>query len=145
MTYETEMPNSSTQLFETAKKLKSDSRLATPSLLRTVIDITPKYSSEKMATRRKYRKVHLTGHEEHEPWREFQHLERRYFEPGDDFQLERIRHSDSMAICNDRRWPETYRCLALGGAEIILIDTTPPFTTHLTPRKTHWHLFTVNL
>ena len=25
----------------------------------------------------KYRKVHLPGHEEHEPWRKFQHLERR--------------------------------------------------------------------
>ena len=32
----------------------------------------------------RYRKVHLPGHEEHEPWRPFQHLERRYFEPGPD-------------------------------------------------------------
>ena len=32
-----------------------------------------------------YHKVHLPGHREHEPWREFQHLERRYFEPGDSF------------------------------------------------------------
>ena len=31
-----------------------------------------------------YRKVHLPGHEEHEPWRKFQHLERRYFDPGQD-------------------------------------------------------------
>ena len=30
----------------------------------------------------KYRKVHLPGHEEHEPWRPFQHLEKRYFELG---------------------------------------------------------------
>ena len=30
----------------------------------------------------KYRKVHLPGHFEHEPWRPFQHLEKRYFEPG---------------------------------------------------------------
>ena len=27
----------------------------------------------------KYRKVHLPGHAEHEPWRAFQHLEKRYF------------------------------------------------------------------
>ena len=32
-----------------------------------------------------YRKVHLPGHEEPEPWRPFQHLERAYFEPGDGF------------------------------------------------------------
>ena len=31
---------------------------------------------------RRYRKVHLPGHEDHEPWRPFQHLERHYFEPG---------------------------------------------------------------
>ena len=31
-----------------------------------------------------------------------------------------------MAICNDRRWPETYRCLALGGAELILIGYNTP-------------------
>ncbi len=30
----------------------------------------------------KYRKVHLPGHAEHEPWRRFQHLEKRYFEIG---------------------------------------------------------------
>ena len=30
----------------------------------------------------KYRKIHLPGHREHEPWRAFQHLEKRYFEPG---------------------------------------------------------------
>src|SRR5262245_9008270 len=31
----------------------------------------------------KYRKVHLPGHAEHEPWRAFQHLEKCYFEVGD--------------------------------------------------------------
>ncbi|NLD67633.1 MAG: N-carbamoyl-D-amino-acid hydrolase, partial [Limnobacter sp.] len=30
----------------------------------------------------KYRKIHLPGHREHEPWRRFQHLEKRYFERG---------------------------------------------------------------
>ena len=30
----------------------------------------------------KYRKIHLPGHAEHEPWRRFQHLEKRYFEVG---------------------------------------------------------------
>ena len=31
----------------------------------------------------RYRKIHLPGHGEHEPWRPFQHLEKRYFERGD--------------------------------------------------------------
>jgi len=31
----------------------------------------------------KYRKVHLPGHAEYDPQRAFQHLEKRYFEPGD--------------------------------------------------------------
>jgi len=31
----------------------------------------------------KYRKVHLPGHSEFDPQRSFQHLEKRYFEPGD--------------------------------------------------------------
>ena len=30
-----------------------------------------------------YRKIHLPGHAEHEPWRAFQHLVKRYFEVGD--------------------------------------------------------------
>ena len=69
----------------------------------------------------KYRKVHLPGHKEHEAYRPFQHLEKRYFEPGDlgfpvydvdDFKL-------GMFICNDRRWPETWRVMGLKGAELI--------------------------
>lgn len=74
-----------------------------------------------------YRKVHLPGHREHEPWREFQHLERRYFEPGDSFPtFAALGGVVGMATCNDRRWSETYRCLALGGAELILIGYNTP-------------------
>jgi hypothetical protein len=76
----------------------------------------------------KYRKVHLPGHEEHEPWRKFQHLERRYFEPGPDgFPVWRsFSGIVGMAICNDRRWPETYRVLGLQGVEMILIGYNTP-------------------
>ena len=31
----------------------------------------------------RYRKIHLPVHREHDPWRAFQHLEKRYFEVGD--------------------------------------------------------------
>ena len=31
-----------------------------------------------------------------------------------------------MAICNDRRWPETYRVMGLQGVELILIGYNTP-------------------
>ena len=75
-----------------------------------------------------YRKVHLPGHEEHEPWRPFQHLERRYFESGPDgFMVwPAFGGTVGMAICNDRRWPETYRVLGLQGVELVLIGYNTP-------------------
>jgi predicted amidohydrolase len=75
----------------------------------------------------RYRKVHLPGHEEHEPERPFQHLERRYFEPGDGFEAWRAFDGVvGVATCNDRRWPETYRVLALQGCELVLIGYNTP-------------------
>ncbi len=76
----------------------------------------------------RYRKVHLPGHEEHEPWRPFQHLERRYFEPGDEgFGVWRAFGGIvGMMICNDRRWPETYRVMGLQGVELILCGYNTP-------------------
>jgi predicted amidohydrolase len=75
-----------------------------------------------------YRKVHLPGHEDHEPWRPFQHLERRYFQPGaEGFEVhDAFGGRIGMAICNDRRWPETYRVLGLRGAELVLIGYNTP-------------------
>jgi N-carbamoyl-D-amino-acid hydrolase len=63
----------------------------------------------------KYRKIHLPGHAEHEPWRAFQHLEKRYFEVGDlGWGVWRAFGGLlGMCICNDRRWPETYRVMGL--------------------------------
>ena len=57
----------------------------------------------------KYRKVHLPGHSEYAPSRDFQHLEKRYFLPGDlGFPVYRsMRGILGMCICNDRRSPET--------------------------------------
>src|ERR1700751_5455094 len=62
----------------------------------------------------RYRKVHLPGHADNEPWRRFQHLEKRYFEPGSGFGVvDAFGGVIGMAICNDRRWPETYRVMGL--------------------------------
>jgi N-carbamoyl-D-amino-acid hydrolase len=75
-----------------------------------------------------FRKVHIPGHEEHEPWRPFQHLERYYFEPGPDgFPVWRAFGGVvGQMICNDRRWPETYRVMGLQGVEMILCGYNTP-------------------
>jgi predicted amidohydrolase len=75
-----------------------------------------------------FRKVHIPGHEENEPWRPFQHLERYYFEPGPDgFGVWRAFGGIvGMMICNDRRWPETYRVMGLQGVELILCGYNTP-------------------
>jgi predicted amidohydrolase len=92
----------------------------------------------------KYRKVHLPGHREHEPWRAFQHLEKRYFERGNlgfgawRTQVGRHRGILGMALCNDRRWPETYRMLGLRGVELACIGYNTPI--HYPPVPEHDHL-----
>lgn len=90
----------------------------------------------------RYRKIHLPGHLEPEPWRRFQHLEKRYFEVGDlGFPAFRAAWGDDkqgifgMAICNDRRWSETYRVLGLQAVEMILIGYNTP--VHNPPAPEH--------
>ena len=127
--YETEMPGPETQpLFDEARRLGVGFHLG-------YAELTPdghRYNTAILVERDgsvvgRYRKVHLPGHEDHEPWRAFQHLERYYFEPGDGFRV----HAGfggvvGMAICNDRRWPETYRSLGLQGCELALIGYNTP-------------------
>ncbi len=127
--FETEMPGAETKrLFDTAKGYGIGFCLG-------YAELTPdghRYNTQILVERDgsvvgKYRKVHLPGHREHEPWRAFQHLERRYFEAGDEFLTwHAFGGVVGMAICNDRRWPETYRALSLGGAELILIGYNTP-------------------
>ena len=127
--YETEMPGPETKrLFDEAARLGVGFSLG-------YAELTPdghRYNTTILVERDgsvvgHYRKVHLPGHEEHEPWRAFQHLERRYFEPGHEFKVWRAFGGVvGIATCNDRRWPETYRMLALQGAELILIGYNTP-------------------
>jgi predicted amidohydrolase len=85
----------------------------------------------------KYRKIHLPGHAAHEPWRAFQHLEKRYFEVGDrGWPVWRaLGGIVGMCICNDRRWPETYRVMGLQGVEMILLGYNTP--VHNPPAPEH--------
>lgn len=76
----------------------------------------------------KYRKIHLPGHVEYDPERTHQHLEKRYFEPGDlGFPVWRALGGIlGMCICNDRRWPETYRVMGLQGVEMVTLGFNTP-------------------
>jgi predicted amidohydrolase len=76
----------------------------------------------------KYHKVHIPGHEHHEPNRPFQHAERYYFEPGPEgFGVwAAFGGLFGMMICNDRRWPESYREMGLQGVEMILCGYNTP-------------------
>ena len=75
-----------------------------------------------------YRKVHLPGHAEFDSERAHQHLEKRYFEPGDlGFPVWRtLGGVFGMCICNDRRWPETFRVLGLQGVEMVMLGFNTP-------------------
>lgn len=96
----------------------------------------------------KYRKVHLPGHVEHDDDRTHQHLEKRYFEVGNlGFPVWRTMGGlMGMCVCNDRRWPETYRLMGLQGVEIVLLGYNTPVTNSLSPdespetRMFHNHL-----
>lgn len=76
----------------------------------------------------KYRKIHLPGHSEYDNDRAFQHLEKRYFLPGDlGFPVWRnLGGIMGMLICNDRRWPEAYRVMGLQGVEMITLGFNTP-------------------
>jgi N-carbamoyl-D-amino-acid hydrolase len=128
--FETEMPGPATKpLFDEAQALHIGFSLG-------YAELTPDghhYNSQILVDRdgsrvTTFRKVHIPGHEEHEPWRPFQHLERRYFEPGPDgFGVWRVFGGIvGMMICNDRRWSETYRVMGLQGVELILCGYNTP-------------------
>ncbi len=128
--YETEMPGLETQrLFDEAKSLGIGFYLGYAELTSEGQRFnTSVLVDENGSLVGKYRKVHLPGHEEHEPERPFQHLERRYFEEGPDgFSVwEAFGGVMGMALCNDRRWPETYRVMGLQNVEMILIGYNTP-------------------
>jgi predicted amidohydrolase len=128
--FETEMPGpESRPLFDEARRLGVGFHLGYAELTSDGYHYNTAVLVERdgdIAAR--YRKVHLPGHEDHEPWRPCQHLERRYFEPGPDtFAVtQAFGGAIGLAICNDRRWPETYRVLGLQGVELVLVGYNTP-------------------
>lgn len=101
------------------------------------------YSAHQETVLARYRKIHLPGTKEpFENANAVNQLEKRYFEPGDlgfkafrvpnllpdtikasSAKTEAVGRGDpivGMMICNDRRWPEAWRCYGLQGAELVL-------------------------
>lgn len=143
--YETEMPNADTQpLFDCAKRLGVGFYLGFAELIhergqkrRFNTSIIVDTDGEIVG---KYRKIHLPGHFDPEAWRPFQHLEKRYFQHGDlGFPVyEAMGGRLGMCLCNDRRWPETFRVLGLRGAELVMLGYNTP--VHYPPAPEHDHL-----
>ena len=128
--YETAMPSPVTQpLFDEAKKLGIGFCLGYAELT----DDGRRFNTQILVEKNgsvvaKYRKVHIPGHETNEPDRPFQHAERYYFEPSmEGFGVwNAFGGRMGMMICNDRRWPETYRVMGLQGVEMILCGYNTP-------------------
>lgn len=130
---ESNMPNAKVQpLFDRARELNCGFYLG----YGEKTDEGKRYNSSMLVNRDgkivgKYRKSHLPGHSDRRDYEPTQVLEKRYFEEGDtgfkvfDFHGVKV----GMCICNDRRWPEVYRVMALQGAEVILLGYNTP--THV--------------
>ncbi|UQR65693.1 N-carbamoyl-D-amino-acid hydrolase [Bradyrhizobium sp. C-145] len=145
--FEREMPGAETRgLFDLARELGIGFYLGYAELA-VEAGILRRYNTSVLVDRSgaivlKYRKVHLPGHAEHEPWRKFQHLEKRYFEPGAGFGVtSAFGGVMGMAICNDRRWSETYRVMGLQGVEMVLIGYNTPVHNPPAPEHDHLSLF----
>ena len=132
--YEIDMPSAATQpLFDEAKKLSIGFYLGYAELI--IKDgLKRRFNTSILVDSNariigKYRKIHLPGHYEPQPNRDFQHLEKRYFEPGDlGFPVFKAFNGHmGMAICNDRRWPETYRVMGLQDVEMVMLGYNTPF------------------
>jgi predicted amidohydrolase len=146
--FEREMPGPETRvLFETAKELGVGFYLGYAELteeagrtrrFNTSILVDPK---GKLVGR--YRKIHLPGHSEHLPQAPFQHLEKRYFEVGNEgFKVWRMMGGIfGMCICNDRRWPETFRVMGLQGVELVALGYNTPIENIHHDEPVHLRMF----
>ena len=130
--YETEMPGPTTRpLFDLASQLGIGFSLGYAELdIRN--GVKRRFNSSVLVDKTgriagRYRKIHLPGHAVVLD-RPGQHLEKRFFEVGDlGFPVFRAFGAImGMCICNDRRWPETYRVLGLQGVEMVLLGYNSP-------------------
>lgn len=131
--FEREMPSSVTQpLFDEAARLKVGFHLGYAEL--AIENGEPhRYNTailvdKEARTIAKYRKIHLPGYATPNPKHQYQNLEKLYFEVGNlGFGVTRAFDGIiGMSICNDRRWPESYRVMGLQNVEMILLGYNTP-------------------
>ncbi|MBV8653045.1 MAG: N-carbamoyl-D-amino-acid hydrolase [Alphaproteobacteria bacterium] len=146
--FEHEMPNAAVRpLFETAKDLGIGFHLGYAELTRedgavkrynTAILVAPDGTIVG-----RYRKIHLPGHSEHLPKAPFQHLEKRYFDVGNEgFKVWRTMGANiGLCICNDRRWPETFRVMGLQDVELVVLGYNTPTHNIHHDEKAHLRMF----
>lgn len=135
--FEPTMPSAETQpLFDLARQLGVGFYLGYAELTSTGKRFnTSILVNEKAEIVARYRKIHLPGHSDHKPDVPFQHLEKKYFEVGDDgFGVTPMLGTMiGQCLCNDRRWPETYRVMSLQSARIVVLGyNTPSWNIHWT-------------
>jgi predicted amidohydrolase len=143
--FEREMPNAATRpLFDLARELRIGFHLGYAEL--AIENGVARHFNTAILVGNdgriigKYRKVHLPGHREHRPDAPFQNLEKRYFEVGNlGFPVWRAFGGVvGMMVCNDRRWPESYRVMGLQGVEMIVLGYNTPI--HNPPAPEHDNL-----
>ena len=131
--FEASMPNAAVQpLFDAGRQMGVAFYLGYPELIEEG-GALHRYNTAIIVDRAgqiagKYRKVHLPGHAEYDTQRKWQHLEKRYFEVGNlGFPVwETMDGRFGMCICNDRRWPETYRVMGLNKVEMVCLGYNTP-------------------
>ncbi len=135
---EADMPSPATRpLFDEAARLEIGFHLGYAELA-VENGVKRRFNSSVLADKNgriinRFRKIHLPGRVEPDPGFAAQALEKRYFEVGDTG-YRTVRGFGGVmgvCICNDRRWAESYRVLALKGAEMIFIG-------YNTPTKPYW-------
>jgi predicted amidohydrolase len=146
--FETAMPSNETQpLFTTAVELGMGFHLGYAEMIEED-GAQHRYNTAILVDKTgsivgKYRKVHLPGHDELDPERKFQHLEKRYFEVGNlGFPVWRAMGGVlGMCVCNDRRWPETYRVMGLQGVEMVVLGYNTPTVNSQSDESPHLRMF----
>ncbi|MBK36482.1 MAG: N-carbamoyl-D-amino-acid hydrolase [Gemmatimonadetes bacterium] len=142
--FENEMPGRETQLlFDEAKKLGVGFCLGYAELAEEEGQ-KRHFNTSILVNKRaeivgKYRKIHLPGYDAFQPGHAYQNLEKYYFDVGNlGFRVwDAFGGRIGLCICYDRRWPETYRSLALQGAEMILLGYNTPDSNPANPGSNH--------
>jgi len=143
--FEKSMPSPVTQvLFETAQKLAIGFHLGYAEIAKDGRRFnTAILVNDQGAIVGRYRKIHLPGHSDHKIGAPFQHLEKKFFEVGDEgFKVwSSMNAKIGMCICNDRRWSETWRVLGLQGADLVVLGYNTPSVNIHWPEPPHLRMF----